>query len=234
MYRLREFGFREMMDCRTKLRELFDEEPPTLGDAAENIVRFLYSNLITPDGKPACALVRLFKTHPYDDLDPGLKSFARQVTPDADNIPDLRCLVLLATAGQEEAWNSRHRSIGHKVIPLTSEKVVEGAPMISQLIKQLGVKISEVLRPDPSVLLDKGEKANVFYVPRAKGSPFIVAQDEFVIPYGIESVIGFGGMMATGDLFATILFSKVPISVTVADQFKVIGLNLRVSMLPIA
>lgn len=235
MYKLRDFGFREMMDCRTALRQLFDEQPATFGGAAEKVVQFFYQNLITPQGDSACALVRFFKTHPYEKLDPELQSFARGVYPQADTVPGLRCLVLLATAGDEYEWNSRHTSAGHKAIPLASEKVVEEAPMISQLIKQLGIRISTVLRPDPSLLLDTSEIAhNVFHVPEAKGSPFIVAQNEFVIPYGIESVVGFGGMMTTGDLFATILFSKVPISSAVADHFKVIGLNLRVAMLPIA
>lgn len=81
---------------------------------------------------------------------------------------------------------------------------------------------------------DASEKSQVFHVAEARDSPFIVAQEDFVLPYGIESVVGFGGMMTTGDLFATILFSKVPVSSSVADHFKVIGLNLRVAMLPIA
>jgi hypothetical protein len=235
MYNLARFGFSDMMDCRARLRSIFDEEPATVTEAGERVVRFFYGQLADASGQPACALVRLFKTHPYEKLDEERKAFVRRAVPDADRLDSLQCLVLIASAGDVKEWNSPHDSREHKAIALTSEKMVEEAPMIAQLIKQLGVTISTVLRPDPSLLLDMGDTShNVFYVPVALGSPSIVAQNEFVIPYGISSVVGFGGMLASGDLFAAILFSKVPISAETADLFKVIGLNLKLALLPVA
>ncbi|HEU4522090.1 MAG TPA: hypothetical protein VFT12_08810, partial [Thermoanaerobaculia bacterium] len=228
-------GYREMMRCRADIRELFEDAPATLGEAAERVVRYFYERFTDDDGKPACALVRLFKTHPYNGLDRELKTFADRALPPGERTDGIRCLVLLATAGDEARWNSPAESEGHRAIPLASERMVNEAPMIAQLIRQLGVDMSTVLRPDSRLLLDANEKAyNVFFVERALGSPFIVAQEEFVKAYRIESVVGFGGMMATGDLFAAILFSKVHIAEEVADLFKVIGLNLRVSLLPLA
>ena len=235
MYNLTRFTYREMMDCRATIREIFtDGEPETVAGGAEKIIRYLFENLCDEDGQPACALVRMFKTHRFDKLDEELRGFARKIEPNADRIRDLRCLVLLATAGNEAAWNSRHESRGHMCIPLASEKVVEEAPMIAQLIKQIGLKISMVLRPDPALMLSQEHTSyNVFYVPEANGSPYIVAQEEFVRRYGIESVIGFGGLAGAGDLLATILFTKVPIPPDVAELFKVIGLNARIAMLPL-
>jgi hypothetical protein len=236
VYNLRTFAFAEMMDCRSRLRSLFAErEPETIGEAARLVVDFLYSSFVDDEGRPACALVRLFKTHLYADLPDELQLFARSVAPEAATLPDVRCLALLATQGDEPEWRSRHLSRGHKAIPLISEAMVAGAPMIAQLIQQLGLRVAHVVRPDPALLLDTNERShNVFHVARAKGSPYIVAQAEFVERYGIESVIGFGGMVATGDLFAAIMFSKVPIATAVADQFKVIGLNLKMALLPVA
>lgn len=235
MYNLNRFGFSDMMDCRSRLRSIFDEEPATIGEAGQRVTRFFHRELADAKGEPACALVRLFKTHPFDGLDDERKRFVRATLAGADRIPALRCLVLVGTAGDREEWNSPESSRGHRAIPLASEKMVEEAPMISQLIKQLGVKISTVLRPDPALLLDLRDTShNVFYVGTALGSPFIVAQRDFVEPYGIKSVVGFGGMIASGDLFATIMFSKVPISAETADLFKVIGLNLKLALLPIA
>jgi hypothetical protein len=235
VYTLSRFRFGDMMDCRARLRSLFDQEPATIGEAGGRATRFFYRELADDHGNPACALVRLFKTHEYDKLDEDRKTFVRKIVPEADRLQSLRCLVLVGTSGDEEEWNAPHFSKGHKAIPLTSEKVVEEAPMISQLIKQLGVKISTVLRPDPGLLLDMGDTShNVFYVPTALGSPFIVAQDEFVVRYKIASAVGFGGMVASGDLFAMVMFSKVPISPETADLFKVVGLNLKLALLPIA
>jgi hypothetical protein len=68
---------------------------------------------------------------------------------------------------------------------------------------------------------------NVFYVPEAVGSPYIPAQEQFVTKFGIKSVLGFGGMLPSGDLFAVIMFSKVPISAEIADMFKPLALNVK-------
>ena len=235
MYNFVQFGFRDMMDCRTRLRAIFNDEPATLAEAGERVVRFFYEGLLDEQGKPACALVRMFKTHRFTDLDSASKAVALRALPEAATLPDLRCLTLLATAGDEPDWNQVASSRGHRVIPLPSETMVEQAPMIAQLITQLGGKIANVLNPDPSLFFDtKDASYNLFYVPRALGSPFIVSQKGFVEAYRVSSVLGFGGLLASGDFFAAILFSHVPISTQVADLFKVVGMNLKVAFLPLA
>lgn len=235
MSRLSSFGFTDMMRLRGALRGLFVEggEPATFEEAAQRVVALFREQLLDDAGQPACALVRIYKTHPFAELVAPLKNFARRIVPEADTLRGLRCLVLVATAGDEPAWNDRRLSRGHQAIPLTSEHAVADAPMVAQLIQQLGIEVSTVLRPDPSLLLDVRDRAqNVFFVPDALGSPYIVAQEQFVVPYSIQSVIGFGGMLASGDLVAAILFSKVRMSHEIADQFKVIGLNFKLTMLP--
>ncbi|HEX8154753.1 MAG TPA: hypothetical protein VF698_16595 [Thermoanaerobaculia bacterium] len=234
-YNLSRFGFGEMMDSRGRIRDLYADDPATLEDAAERAVAFFHRELVDERGAPACALVRFFKTHPYRDLPEELQAVVRASSPEAPSIPDLRCLTLVATRGDEQDWNSRLSSRGHRAIPLTSVEMVQQAPMIAQLITQLGLPIANVIRPSRGLLLDVDQTAhNVFYVPRALGSPHIVAQEEFVVRYGIQSVLGFGGLLASGDLFAVILFSKVAIPPDAADQFRVVGLNLKIAILPFA
>lgn len=236
MYDLTNFTFNDMMASRAALRSIFDDgEPATLSEAAERVVRLFYDHLGDGEGHRACSLVRLFKTHRYDALGPELQRFTAEKSPEVERGEDVRCLVLLATAGDQPDWNDTRRSRGHRVIPLMSESMVAQAPMISQLITQFGISIGNVLRPSRTLLLDLAERSfNVFYVPEALGSPYIVAQEEFVVRHGIRSVLGFGGMLATGDLFAAILFSRVPIPPATADAFKVIGLNLKLAILPLA
>jgi hypothetical protein len=231
-HRLAHFGFNDLMECRAQLRSMIGVDYPTQEVAAQGVVRYFYENLLDDEGQPACALVRLFKTNLFDALPDELKAFARKIAPDADKIRELRCLVLMATAGRLPAWNSRHESTGHKAIPLVSEQMVEQAPMIAQLVRQFGLKLSTVVRPEASLLLDAdGSTFNVFHVPEAIDSPYIPSQD-FVRKHGVRSVLGTGGMGANGDMFALILFSRVPVSVEVADHFKVVGLNLRMALLP--
>jgi len=232
-YELARFGVTDMMSCRGRLRGLFDEDPGSTSAAAQRVVDFFYNELVDEHGVPACALVRFFKTERFGALDAGQQEFALTTAGSASLDNDVRCLTLLATTGDEPAWRSPEQSRGHRAIPLTSIDMVEQAPMIAQLIKQLGLSVAKVVRPEAGLILDtEGRKQNVFYVSEALGSPHIVAQEEFVRPYGIASVIGLGGLITTGDMFALILFSKVPISREVADLFGVLGLNLKIAILP--
>src|SRR5688572_20610444 len=138
MPRLETFGFTDMMSLRGEFRSVFAlDEPSTMEEAAQRLARLIYRQLVDENGRPACPLVRVYKTHPYADLDDDLQAFARSIDPDAEDIPGLRCLVLLGTAGEAPAWNSRQASRGHRAIPLSSERAVTAAPMISQLIRQL-------------------------------------------------------------------------------------------------
>jgi two-component system NtrC family sensor kinase len=111
--------------------------------------------------------------------------------------------------------------------------MVENAPMISQLIQQLGLEIGAVLRADRDTIVDLAQKTyNVFYVADANGSPYIPAQTDFVQPHGIRSVLGFGGMLPSGNLFAVIMFAKVAISRETADLFANIALAAKLALLP--
>ena len=105
--------------------------------------------------------------------------------------------------------------------------------MISNLVNQLGLEITDVLNPNPSMLVDIDQKTyNVFHVADAVGSEVIVDQEDFVIPEGIKSCLGFGGMLPSGNLFAVVMFSRVPIIPTVAAMFRTISLNLKLALLP--
>ncbi|MBI2471294.1 MAG: hypothetical protein HYV59_08650 [Planctomycetes bacterium] len=222
-----------MTECGKILRTI-GKGARSMEEAANRIVHYLYDNLIDgQSGNRACALVRFFKTHTYEKLDSELRSFSMNMLGNNNVLSDIKCLTLLATVGENPEWSSRKTSKGHKAIPLPSEQTVHQIPMIRNLIAQLGLSIGMVIKPDPKLLLDMEQKTyNVFYVPDALGSPYIPAQKEFVIPYGIKSVLGFGGMLPTGDIFAIIMFLKVSITKEAADLFKTISLNVKVSILP--
>ena len=215
-----------MLKCSLVLRESASSAP-TLEASAQRICRLLYDELRSGDGGRQCALVRCYKTHRYGALQPELQQFARSVL-NREPPASTKCLTLMATVGQSASWNSRQLSRGHQTIPLPSADMVEKAPMISQLIKEFGMEITSVLEPSPEIIRElAGKRHGVFYVENAEGSPYIPAQDEFVKRYGIRSVLGFGGMLATGDLFAVILFTTVHVPPAVADRFKTIALDAK-------
>ncbi len=217
-----------MLRLGLALRPMADGKK-TMEAAASALCKLLYDELVGGDGNRACSLVRFYKTHTFDDLPLELQRFAANNMAPLTPRGDTNCLTLLGTAGEEAAWNSRTHSRGHQAIPLASAEVVEGAPMIAQLIKEFGMDVREVLRPGEKVVRDlQGRNYGVFYVPVAPGSPYIPAQADFVMRYRIQSVLGFGGTLASGDLYAVILFSKARIPEKPTEQFRRLAADIRV------
>lgn len=228
-----DFSLKDMVEFSAALRSA-GSGAASMEEAADKVVHYLYDNLIDKmTGGKGCTLVRLFKTHPYGELDSGLQEFARTVLKGTPATPDMKCLVLLATAGTEPEWHLRKMSQGHKAIPLPSEHFIEAFPMVRQLIQQMGLTVNTVLRPDPAVVLDMVQTTyNVFCIPEAVGSGYVPVQKDFVIPYGVKSVIGFGGMLPSGNLFAIIIFTSVPVTRQTADLFRSLALSVKIAILP--
>ncbi len=237
MYDLRRFSLSDMTACGAALRKL-GNGATSMEEVADRVVQHLYTQFRDDrcQGSPF-ALVRCFKTHPYTELSPSLQAFAdrilQQHAEQPSEVATLKCLTLLATTGDRPEWQTRAASTGHQAIPLISEELVAASPMISQLIRQFGLEIGSVLAPSPDLILDLEQRTfNVFWVPQAIASPHVPAQDSFVIPYGIQSVLGFGGMLPSGHLLALVLFAKVPIALETADRFKTLALNIKIAALP--
>ncbi len=228
MYDLTNFTKANVSECGAKLRSL-GAGAKDMEEVAGKIVDHLYKNLVEKKtGKKSCALVRFYKTHPYGKLDADLKKFAQKILGHPPDSPAMKCLTLLATAGDKKEWNSRKSSSGHKAIPLPSEQFVSQIPMIARLINQFGLELKTVLKPDPAIIVDLQQKEyNAFHVPEAVGSPYIPAQKDFVIANGIQSVLGFGGMLPSGNLFAVMLFAKVHIPREAADRCKALAIDVK-------
>lgn len=233
MYDLTKFILEDMTRCGDALQQ-FGLKARNLEELANLMVHYFYDNLTEKQtGEKSCVLVRFFMTYPYASLDPELRQLANEILDGQPVRQGIKCLIQLATVGIRPEWNSTKLSKEHRVIPLLSEHTVEQIPMISQMIYQLGIDIANVLNPNPELIIELGSKVfNVFHVPNALGSPYIPAQDRFVVPYGIKSVLGFGSILPTGNLFSLIIFSKTKIPRETANMFKNIALNVRMAVLP--
>jgi hypothetical protein len=214
-----------MAECTGAVRKLGSSSASSEA-LAEGIVKYFYEHLVMGvENNKACALVRFFKTKSYAELTSTQKQRADFSFESQLCFPTTKCLTLEATAGDRPDWNAVSQSAAHQAIPLPSEALVHEMPMISQLISDLGLRVSDVLDPPADLLIGKSEEDyNIFLVPDAVGSAIIPAQDEFVIPNQIRSVLGFGGMMPSGNMFAVILFSKARINRDTADMFRCISL----------
>ncbi len=121
----------------------------------------------------------------------------------------------------------------YRALPLVSPAFVSQFPMFSQLLHQFGISLETAVSPERDFLVDIEETSyNVFYVPTASGSPHVPVQADFVAKYGVQSVLCFGGLLSSKDLFAVILFSRIPIDRESANLCKSLALGVKLSLLP--
>lgn len=234
MHDVTRFTLRDMSVCSRALRGLH-AGAASVEEVAQRIVQYLYANLGDgTQGGRACALVRFYKTHGYGDLPPELQLFALRRAGVSSLASSVRCLTLLASVGDEPEWNDRRRSVRYQAIPFTSAEAVAQLPMFSQLMVQFGLDVGALLMSDSQLLMDGEQQSyNVFYVAEAAGSPYVPAQDSFVVPYGIRTVIGFGSLLPTGDMMTVILFLKVAVPRETADFFRTFALSAKLAVLPL-
>jgi two-component sensor histidine kinase len=204
-YDVEAFGLGDMVACGAALRAA-GAWAFSFDDAARRVVRHLRESLrFGPGEERACALVRLFRGRP------------------AAVDPATLALTLVATAGEREEWNDPARSAGHRVIPLPPGGW--WPPMVARLLEETG------LRPDRVRDTSLAERTcNVFHVPDAGGSPYVPAQEEFVGPFGIRSVLGFGGLLAPSDLYVVVLFSKGRIARAGATLFRPVSHSAKLAL----
>lgn len=232
MYDILNFTVADMVTFSRKLRNM-GENADSMEEVTGKIVRHIYDSICSKDNENPLALVRLFATLPIGKLPCELQGFAENILGHKAKSPDMKCLTLLGSAGTRNEWNSRGMSAGHQAIPLESERLVNLFPMISGLVTQFGIKINEMLTPDLNPMMyDNMKTYNIFHVLDALNSPFFPAQEEFIVPEKICSVFSFGGVLASGGLFAVIIFARLRIPREVADMFRPLALSVKAAMLP--
>ena len=226
------FGNSSLLQVSTAVRRM-GNDATSMEEVATELVTYLRDYFVDKElGTSALPLVRCYVTQRRSQLEPALQDYALAAGVDAFADRDVVCLTLLATAGEKASWNDRRASVGHRAIPLPSVATLSRLPMVAQLVKQLGVDPQHLVEPDPALFRNLEERQyNVFFVQEAHDSPFIPDQDNFVIPYGIRSVLGFGGALPHGELFAVILFSSVSMPPTAVDTFAPVALSAKLSFL---
>jgi len=227
--------YSSMVECGRMLRSMGDSAEQRQA-VAERIVSYFYENFRAAGAsEPSCVLVRCFQTTAYANLPLDYRDAADRLMDFVPVDRRMRCLALLATRGDKPVWNDVATSISHQSIPLPSVEVVRRAPMIARLLEQLGMPVEQLvaLEPNADFLLEgSSQDFNVFHVPQALASPFIPAQENFVVPYGVQSVLGMGGLLADGEFFAVVLFTRVTITREVAELFRTLALNIKLALLP--
>ena len=197
----------------------------SLAEAAQSVCDSLYEEL-----RESIVLVRVFGTVPYGDLPESNRDFVTKLASShqVDNLLSDQTLVLslLGTRGEKRPWNKRSESQGHIGIPLFSADFIEAIPMISRLLKELGLPLDYTASDDTKIVAKSiGKMAGLFYVSDAgtaldeKGRAIIPAHD-FVRAHPVKSVFGFGGGYIVGGTFiVALVFSRESIDKSQAERF---------------
>ncbi len=62
-------------------------------------------------------------------------------------------LSLLGTRGEDMRWNDRRNSQGHVGIPLVSADFIDAIPMMSRLLKELGLDLNWIASDDTESIM---------------------------------------------------------------------------------
>jgi signal transduction histidine kinase len=231
MYNLTAFSLKDMATCGAALRQLGDGQPH-MEAVANRTVRYLYDHLGNEDGNRATALVRFFITRPYCGLNENLQQHVTHLLGKPPDDPALKCQTLLATIGDNPDWHSRHNSRYYKVHPLSKE-IVDQNPMFAQVSEIFGIVLEQAVNRDPDLVIDlEHETYNILHVFDARDSQYIPDQVDFVIPYGIKSVLVFFSLLPSGNLFSVVIFAKVTVPRELLDYFRPLVLNMKMAVLP--
>jgi hypothetical protein len=192
-------------------RVLFNDETvySSFETLSQVVVKKIYDEFQQADGSPAFALVRIYRLTQ-------LKELPEEIKPLVD-VQRERWMCLMGTYGKEEAWQSRHTSQGHKALNIGADQ----SPMLSAALYQLGLDVGvEYPKPALDMSMDNATfMTRYFHVEKAPGSPFIPAQDPFVKPYSIQSVVGIGNGFVSKSSYVLLAFSQANISDQQARDF---------------
>ena len=192
-----------------------------LEQAAQQLVTAIYERF-----EQSVIIARVFVSVPFADLPMPNQEYVRKLAAAGSEITlDTPVLSLVATRGVEPAWNDRRLSHGHKGIPVISSAFVGAIPMISRLLRELGVPVEWADSHDTEMIVQTiGTTAGVFFVDDAaeatdsEGRKIIPAQD-FVADYGVKSVFGTGGAYLTGQMLVLVVFCRDRVSRPTAERF---------------
>jgi PAS domain S-box-containing protein len=195
------------------------ENLTTSQEVCQTIAKTIYQSFSYSKGKNDFALCRIFKSCSFVDFPPHLKQHLRSSSKGKSH-NEGKYIALLGTFGEKKDWCNISNSKNHKALPINNPQAIQKLPMMLALFKQIGFEISQNQNTGSIRFLKKEDvDFGLFMIKEAKGNPLIPDQKGFVVPFGIKSVFGFGGMFSTGNLFTAIIFSKKIITMKQAEIF---------------
>lgn len=201
---------------------------------AQRAVAVLFEALHDGARDPALALVRLYRTTDCGSLADDLRRAAQRLAPDVELLPTTRCLALAATRGIRAEWNEPSRATRFRVLPMPTLAVLQRFPIAVRMIAQFGFDARRFIDPAGGPPDPDPRRFRVFHVEDAQLADWLLAQDEFVRPFAIRSILGLGGLLPGGDAFGLLAFSRVRVVPELAQLFGVLAAQLELAFMDAA
>ncbi len=183
---------------------------PTMEEAAQTVVDILYAEY-----NESIVLARMFATIAYKDLPPKNQAFVSHLA-EANGIggllgSDTPVMSLIGTHGLKHQWNNRRDSQGHVGIPLVSETFIDKIPMMSRLLKEVGLSLTWLDSKNTNMVIETaGRTSGIFFVEDASSAVDqqnrkIIAAQDFVAENQVKTVFGLAGGYATSNIYVTLI-----------------------------
>ena len=174
-------------------------------DAAHYCAEAIYNGVCSDDGQPLFALVRFYRLIPYAEIPNDLRDLVAK--------QDGLNWALMGTFGIESAWRDRRLSRQHKVVAHNS------SPMFEAAYQKIDRNSHVPIGTEDQLIFQRGGILPYFYVPKALDSAVVPSQKDFVVRYGIKSVIGIGCKFISQTSFLGLAFSTTAITEHEAAKF---------------
>jgi hypothetical protein len=195
-----------------------------LDEGAQSLTAGLYDHF-----QESVVLARVFVTIPYSELPHVNQQFVKEVAESANAVSELKettpVLSLVGSYGQQDDWRDRHLSKGHIGIPIVSSSFIAAIPMLSRLLKELGVPVGWVDSHDSEMIVSAiGSTTGLFFVEDAVNAKdadgrHIIAARSFVKDHKVRSVFGIGGAYPTGEIAFIVTFCRSQFPRSIAERF---------------
>ena len=190
----------EVNDFAHKFYLHYIESLNSFEEAAQVVVNTIYDTFRQPNGDPLFALVRVFRIGLRDELPPSIIDMVTGNTR--------YWLALAGTVGLEEDWCDRTRSRAHQAIPADETL----SPMFKAAMADLGIDLGDEMTLIDAQDHQQAPNSRFFLAPEAPNHPAVPDQEQFVLPYGIQSEVGLGSVFAHGQgSYILVAFSLEPI-----------------------
>lgn len=214
--------------CIARVRELASRAS-SVESFAQHLVQCCQDTFREPAaGDPEIVLSRCFVAQPFSEVTAEVKTWLQHDLGRPTEPSSGLCFSLMGSAGIVDEWNDPSRSSRYRAIPIDADGFASRFPMFAEIFRQIGISIDKPRLGEGMSIASVGKGCNVFCVPVALGSPYVPAQNDFVRPFGVRSVVGFGGWYGRGRYFVVVLFSRVSIPPRSVDLLRLLALAVRV------